>query len=187
MLFKKTIHKTKNFFTKTIQNFKSFIFGGYKKLTRAPSLNLFNINNPKMQQLENFYQEFCNQMDSNENSNQNIKASSNESTIDIQDHKSLQISRFQEDEDVGCSKYVNGGSQRNVLEQKMRELEMMDMKDEEHVLDIEEVLHYYSLLKSPIYQDLVDKFFADTYSEFNLPQPPIRSNSSIRRLGPLNI
>ncbi|KAI3759678.1 hypothetical protein L6452_07670 [Arctium lappa] len=91
------------------------------------------------------------------------------------------------DEDVGCSK---NGQNRDVLEQKMKELEMMDMKDEEHVLDIEEVLHYYSLLTSPIYQGLVDKFFTDMYSEFLLPQPSIRTNSingSMRKLGPLKI
>ncbi|KAL7603757.1 uncharacterized protein LOC111886814 [Lactuca sativa] len=200
MLLRKTIRKTKNFLNKTLQNFKSFVFGGYKKLSKAPSLKLFN--NPKMQHLDNFYKEFCEKWDSDaNNANPNLKGDieSNGSVIEVsntnnkgtnmtQDQKSVVISSSLEDKkDGGCS---NEGSQIHVLEQKMKELEMMDMKDEEQVLDIEEVLHYYSLLTSPIYQDLVDKFFTDMYSDFYVPQPPIRSNSinsSIRRLGPLNV
>lgn len=190
MLLRKTIHKAKSLFTKTLHNFKFFFFKGCKKLTRAPSLNLFSTNNPKIQQLDNFYKEFCENWDPDNNIiNQNTKVSEKQLT-EQQDHKTVVINNLEEQKDAGCSKHVDVITQSHVLEQKMKELEMMDMKDEEHVLDIEEVLHCYSLLKSPIYQDLVDKFFTDMYSEFNLPQPPIRSNSmnsSIRRLGPLNI
>ncbi|CAN0901585.1 hypothetical protein LINGRAHAP2_LOCUS21499 [Linum grandiflorum] len=49
---------------------------------------------------------------------------------------------------------------------KLKELEMMDTSDVDHVLDIEEVLHYYSRLSCPEYLDIVDKFFMDVYSEF---------------------
>ncbi|KAL8250154.1 hypothetical protein R6Q59_033847 [Mikania micrantha] len=200
MLLRKTIHKTKKFFNKTLQNFKSFIFVGYKKLSKAPSLTLFspkNVSNTKMQHLDKFYKEFCEQWDTNCNdTNQNIKVSeehdieSNRSMINSQYKKPSASSNLEEQKDVGCSKHVNGVDQTNSLEQKMKELEMMDVRDEEHVLDIEEVLHYYSLLTSPIYQDLVDKFFTDMYSDFNLPQKPARTNSfssSRRRLGPLNV
>lgn len=150
-----------------------------------------------MQHLDNFYKEFCEQWDTDDNNiNQNITVSekndieSNRSMINPQDQKPVASSSLEEQKDVGCSKNVSVVNQSNVMEQKMKELEMMDVKDEEHVLDIEEVLHYYSLLTSPIYQDLVDKFFTDMYSDFNLPQPPVRSNSlsrSKRRLGPLNV
>lgn len=196
MLLRKTILKTKKFYNKTLRNFKSFIFGGYRKLKRSPSLSFFSasINNPKMQQLDNFYKQFCEQLDSDGNNiNQNIKISeqdieSNRSMINSE-QRVLNNKSLAEEKDAGCSNYVNGGTQ-NVLELKMKELEMMDMKDEEHVLDVEEVLHYYSLLTSPIYQDLVDKFFTDMYSEFNRPHPPTRTNSlssSMRRLAPLKI
>nr|XP_043617483.1 uncharacterized protein LOC122589275 [Erigeron canadensis] len=194
MLLRKTLHTTKKFLNKTLQNFKCFVFGGYKKLTRAPSLKIFrtNMNNPKMQQLDNFYKQVCEQLDSNDDVKVSEKQDleSNRSMINAQGHNSVVISSVEEEENNGCSKWVDGRSQSSVLERKMKELEMMDVKDEEHVLDVEEVLHYYSLLTSPIYQDLVDKFFTDMYSEFNVSQPPIRSNSlnsSIRRLGPLNI
>lgn len=64
------------------------------------------------------------------------------------------------------------GSRRVVREEKgclvtrkLRELEMMDVSNVEHVLDIEEVLHYYSRLTCPAYLDIVDKFFMEMYSE----------------------
>ena len=46
-----------------------------------------------------------------------------------------------------------------MVEQKLRELEMLDMNNVEYVLDIEEVLHYYSRLTCPAYLEIVDKFF----------------------------
>ncbi|XP_030526176.1 uncharacterized protein LOC115737906 [Rhodamnia argentea] len=63
---------------------------------------------------------------------------------------------------------VNAGGL--VLAKRMKELEMMDMSDMDHVLDIEEALHYYSRLKSPVYVEIVDKFFMDMYSDFS-PTP----------------
>ncbi|XP_027359355.1 uncharacterized protein LOC113868005 [Abrus precatorius] len=52
-----------------------------------------------------------------------------------------------------------------MVEQKLRELEMLDMNNMEYVLDIEEVLHYYSQLTCPAYLEIVDKFFTEMYSE----------------------
>lgn len=52
-----------------------------------------------------------------------------------------------------------------MVEQKLRELEMLDMNNVEYVLDIEEVLHYYSRLTCPAYLEIVDKFFLEMYSE----------------------
>ncbi|CAJ1951785.1 unnamed protein product [Sphenostylis stenocarpa] len=52
-----------------------------------------------------------------------------------------------------------------MVEQKLRELEMLDMSNVEYILDIEEVLHYYSRLTCPAYLDIVDKFFLEMYSE----------------------
>ena len=52
-----------------------------------------------------------------------------------------------------------------MVEQKLREVEMLDMNNVEYVLDIEEVLHYYSRLTCPAYLEIVDKFFLEMYSE----------------------
>ena len=79
----------------------------------------------------------------------------------------------------------NGGSY--ALAQKMKELEMMDVGDMEHELDVEEALHYYSRLKSPVYLSIVDKFFTDMYSEFSVPQASASINRSKRRFGSIRL
>ncbi|KAE9585869.1 hypothetical protein Lalb_Chr24g0395881 [Lupinus albus] len=63
---------------------------------------------------------------------------------------------------------IEGGK---VLAQKMKELEIIKSGDIEHKLDIEEALHYYSRLTSPVYLNIVNKFFMDMNSEFSLLQP----------------
>jgi len=55
------------------------------------------------------------------------------------------------------------------------------------VLDIEEVLQCYTLLNSPVYVDIVDRFFMDMYTEFSIRKPSVSVNSSMRRLGPLKL
>ena len=79
----------------------------------------------------------------------------------------------------------NGGSY--ALAQKMKELEMMDVGDMEHELDVEEALHYYSRLKSPVYLSIVDKFFTDMYSEFSVPQASASINRPKRRFGSIRL
>ncbi|XP_057967881.1 uncharacterized protein LOC131157613 [Malania oleifera] len=82
-------------------------------------------------------------------------------------------------------KNANGGAY--VLAQKMKELEKMDGGDLNHGLDIEEVLHYYSLLKSPVYLDIVDNFFTDMYSDFFHPRTSGSTRHSQRKLGPVKL
>ncbi|KAI4324743.1 hypothetical protein MLD38_030200 [Melastoma candidum] len=56
------------------------------------------------------------------------------------------------------------------LARRMKELDMMDSDgDLEQVLDVEEALHYYSRLKSPVYMEIVDRFFMDMYNDFSTP------------------
>lgn len=65
-----------------------------------------------------------------------------------------------------------------LLAQKLKELEMMDVSNVDHVLDIEEVRHYYSRLTCPAYLDIVEKFFMDMYTEFFGPPGTPRSVNS---------
>ncbi|XP_061343824.1 uncharacterized protein LOC133289837 [Gastrolobium bilobum] len=53
-----------------------------------------------------------------------------------------------------------------MVEKKLRELEMLDMSNVDYILDIEEVLHYYSRLTCPAYLEIMEKFFMEMYSEF---------------------
>ncbi|KAK8584801.1 hypothetical protein V6N13_138747 [Hibiscus sabdariffa] len=83
--------------------------------------------------------------------------------------------------------YKRNGDGSYALAQKMKELEMMDVGDMEHELDVEEALHYYSRLKSPVYLSIVDRFFMDMYTEFSLPQASASINSSKRRFGSIRL
>ncbi|XP_041002347.1 uncharacterized protein LOC121248058 [Juglans microcarpa x Juglans regia] len=68
-----------------------------------------------------------------------------------------------------CSKGMmmrEGGIRTCLVAQKLKEMETLDMGNVDHLLDIEEVLHYYSRLTCPAYLDIVDKFFLDIYEEF---------------------
>ncbi|QCD92103.1 uncharacterized protein LOC114181673 [Vigna unguiculata] len=68
-----------------------------------------------------------------------------------------------------------------MVEQKLRELEMLDTNNVEYVLDIEEVLHYYSRLTCPAYLEIVDKFFLEMYSElFGRASPSGVSRNKLR-------
>ncbi|GMP42778.1 hypothetical protein CsSME_00012399 [Camellia sinensis var. sinensis] len=66
MLLRNTFHKTKMFFHKTLQNLKSFLFGGYKKLPKTCPLSpLYGGNgNLNLQQLDQFNRDFSEQWQS---------------------------------------------------------------------------------------------------------------------------
>ncbi|KAE8700649.1 RAD3-like DNA-binding helicase protein isoform 1 [Hibiscus syriacus] len=83
--------------------------------------------------------------------------------------------------------YKRNGDGSYALAQKMKELEMMDVGDMEHVLDVEEALHYYSRLRSPVYLSIVDRFFMDMYSELYLPPASASINRSKRRFGSIRL
>ena len=85
-------------------------------------------------------------------------------------------------DDNSGSKNITGEGRSFLVAQKLKELEMMDVSNVEHVLDIEEVLHYYSRLTCPAYLDIVDKFFMDMYAEFIAPPANPRSVNSRPRL-----
>ncbi|KAG2718477.1 hypothetical protein I3760_03G222400 [Carya illinoinensis] len=88
-----------------------------------------------------------------------------------------------------CSKGMmmrEGGIRTRLVAQKLKEMESLDMGNIDHLLDIEEVLHYYSRLTCPAYLDIVDKFFMDIYEEFfgaaTIALTPARSiNSRLRQ------
>ncbi|XP_049345408.1 uncharacterized protein LOC125809907 [Solanum verrucosum] len=52
-----------------------------------------------------------------------------------------------------------------LVAQKLDELKMLENYKDEHALDIEQVLYYYSRLTCPAYVEIVDKFFMQIYSE----------------------
>ena len=198
---RKTIHKTKSFFNKRLKNFRSFFSGGYQKLPRSLSFNfLCNMDNAKAYSSDQFYNEFYDILQSDLStmkmfgkgkepamedaarsgnfmcfSKQSPQRSANEGSV---------RSQLRKTEDLN-SQNMNKGA--HVLAQKMKKLDMMESGDLEHVLDIEEALHYYSRLKSPVYLDIVDRFFIDINSDLTLPQPSASFKSSKERLGPVQL
>ncbi|KAI9192639.1 hypothetical protein LWI28_025888 [Acer negundo] len=82
-------------------------------------------------------------------------------------------------EDYWRSNMVGGITREErscLLAEKLKELEMMDMSNVDHLLDIEEVLHYYSCLTCPAYLDIVDRFFMEMYAEFLAPSSSTASS-----------
>lgn len=206
---RKTIHKTKSFFHKSLNNFRSFFSGGYQKLPRSLSFSPFlcNIDNAKAYTSDQFYNEFYDLLQSdlstmkvfgkNSNTKSMPKEPAMEDTARNGDFmcfakQSPQKNTHDVIEKEKMNKSSSSQSQlkkkgAHVLAQKMKELDMMDSGDLEHVLDIEEALHYYSRLKSPVYLDIVDKFFTEINSEFIVPQPSISLKNSKERLAPIQL
>ncbi|GAU11002.1 hypothetical protein TSUD_112950 [Trifolium subterraneum] len=178
MLLRKTIHKTKFLLKKTLRNFKCLIYGGYQKLPRSLSFKCrTRCGSARSYTNDQFYNEFYDilQSDLNRvNMNDEIKAME-EATSSEKKHVSFVKQSPKKNIIEDKSKNKNEGVHELAL--KMKELDMNDSSDVEQVLDIEEALHYYSRLKSPVYLDIVDKFFTDMHSEFSVSQ----SSVSIKR------
>ncbi|KAK5817144.1 uncharacterized protein LOC108487956 [Gossypium arboreum] len=169
MLLRNSISNTKNFFRKTLQSFKSFFTGcgnetkPYQKLPKA---------SPYYQDdLEKFYTEFTRRWDATADKGSKAKKKNKKKKRTM----SLSSTQFttQRREDIGESNVEKKQelqgytfSKESSVAQKLKEIEMMDVSNVDHVLDVEEVLHYYSRLTCPAYVDIVDKFFMDLCGEF---------------------
>lgn len=211
MLLRETIRKTKVFFHKSLQNFLSFFSGEYQKLPRSLSFNPFlcRIGNARSHTSDQFYNEFYDLLQSDLSrikmyGNNNMVSSAMEDAASTgsfmcfakqispknvhkegaQEKKIKGSSHLRKKEDLNSQ---NMNKKAQVLAQKMKALDMMDAGDVEHELDIEEVLHYYSRLKSPVYLDIVDKFFMDIESEISVPKPCATHKPSKARLGPIRL
>ncbi|XP_021298744.1 uncharacterized protein LOC110427516 [Herrania umbratica] len=211
MLLMDSIQKSKNFFHKTVENLKSLCFVGYQKLSKPPLLVLDPFSctggSRKKHRKDQFYTDFSNDWEvcleeakvREQNDAMTLKGQMREedaysgSSMDFADKNLVKNEKQnggkEEIKKVGSSQLIKGEEQyyykRNgggyALAQKMKDLEMMDVGDMEHVLDVEEALHYYSRLKSPVYLSIVDRFFTDMHSEFCVPQASASVNSSKRR------
>ncbi|XP_041019389.1 uncharacterized protein LOC121261210 [Juglans microcarpa x Juglans regia] len=206
MMLRDTIDKTKILFCETLQNLKFFFSDRYQKFPKLPSFDPFSCGcgscNRGDRQRDQFYIDFCDEWEANlgkakksyntsivaseeprkeEDAKQSPAKSKQEVVAkEMKTKESPQIGKG----DEACSKKRNGKG--NGLAQKMKDLEMMEAGDVEQVLDVEEALHYYSRLTSPVYLDLVDKFFTDVYTEYSVPQAS-SINTSKRRLGSIRL
>ncbi|KAK7402300.1 hypothetical protein VNO78_14456 [Psophocarpus tetragonolobus] len=211
MLLRETIRKTKFLLHKTLRSFKSVIFGGYQKLPRSLSFNPFlgRSSNARTYTSDRFYNEFYDMLQCDLNrikrsDSSGISRSRERDQALMPDAANTEIFSKQSSKksiaEKGAveEKKSKGNSELEKKEclkeegvhdlaQKMKELEMMDSGDVEHVLDIEEALHYYSRLKSPVYLDIVDKFFMDMHSEFSLQDSTIKRTKSKGTIGSIRL
>ncbi|PIN05904.1 hypothetical protein CDL12_21550 [Handroanthus impetiginosus] len=182
MLIKETLHRTKKFFHKTFINLKSYF---NQNLPKKPTFNAIISSSNKI----DFYEDSTDVIKMKEEQfSPKVQTKGDEqrskSSISVADCSGLEDLKEEKkgSENLGRKMKESSFLAAEALAQKMKELEMMDVNDMDHVLDIEEVLHYYSRLTCPAYQEIIDKFFIDMYSEFNIREPLKSVNSSMRKL-----
>ena len=198
--FQKTLKSFKSFFSGTEPYQKLPKTSPYNPFSFSTTAGLdMNPQTSNYQDLEKFYSEFTDRWDSNNDKakkRNKKKIMSTDPTGEQKDGNKVSFTQFttQRVEDNDQSKTRSGKVEKRQedysyskskkearslsVAQKLKELEMMDMSNVDHVLDIEEVLHYYSRLTCPAYLDIVDKFFMDMYTEFLGPPASPRSVNS---------
>ncbi|KAG6388396.1 hypothetical protein SASPL_149821 [Salvia splendens] len=170
---KVSVHDTKIFFRKAFRNVRSLLLRGYEKLPTSPIFSGSSKVGPKMQETDS----------SSKSSSQRWVGGKKDGLLALKGQTNGEhgIMNVRRPEDQKAKTSLQGKSSFLATEdfaKKMEELEMMDESDGNHVLDIDEVVHCYSLLTSPTYLEIVDKFSKDVYQELNLPQPPRNVNNS---------
>ncbi|XP_057736283.1 uncharacterized protein LOC130951605 [Arachis stenosperma] len=168
MLLRSSISSTKKFFQKTIKNFKSFFSPPeyYQRLHHnnhnpfSYPLDMDTNTTTSYQELGLDHSDFNEEWD---NSEQEKKA------IIVKRSKQAEKKKNHHNEEYGNRNQKKKDCSSFIVEEKLRELEMLDISNVEYVLDIEEVLHYYSRLTCPAYLQIVDSFFMQIYSEFFAP------------------
>lgn len=203
MLLRTSITKYKKLFQKTLTNFKSLFSPTYQKIPKTPLHNHSSYND-----LEKFYTDFTRKWDSENgktkkrSKNKLVISSSSSSRakqeeekeevhLHFHNHNDNEMEKKQEEFEEKKNKrkltHQRGKKQdssssmlnsKTIVEKKMKELEMLEMSNMDYILDIEEVLHYYTRLTCPSYVEIVDKFFMQMYYEFlDSPKTPPSVNS----------
>ncbi|KAL6006243.1 hypothetical protein ACLOJK_040289 [Asimina triloba] len=206
MLLKNPIRRTKKLFHKTLQRIKASLSSGYQRLPKPPPCNPFSCVHDSM--LGNSFRDiesFCNDQWRDADDHEEKKMGSRRRKIKIKELESGEVrmgsARFLNCECEGrsCSQRSArltiqeitegaGSSSRRlrfhacrVVSERLKELEKMEASDVDHVLDVEEVLHYYSRIKCPLYVDIFNKFFLEMFVEM-LPQASSSQGNVSRRI-----
>lgn len=89
-----------------------------------------------------------------------------ECTRDVQKKKRI-VSQTIGEETLSntCKSVVTREERRCLVARKLKELEGMELSNVENAMDIEEALHYYSHLTSPVYMEIFDQFFVNIYAD----------------------
>ncbi|KAK1362923.1 Colossin-B like [Heracleum sosnowskyi] len=192
MVLRRSIRRVKIVFHKRLLNIKSLVSKRYNQLSRAPSFkSMPSSNHRKMQQVDDLYRDISEESETDHTEVVEAKKSTsvtkaipkdwNVSNRSLRSNAAKSFRKTTQEVRVKEEKKIAQG-RGCILAEKIKELEIVDAYDDDHIMDIEEALHHYSLLTCPAYQDIVDNFFMDMYSEFLLPEPSASINNSMRRL-----
>ncbi|KAL8094078.1 hypothetical protein AgCh_035814 [Apium graveolens] len=190
MFLKNSISNTRKFLTRTIHSVKSFFNEAtYQKLPKTPPLMPFSCVSRQgldktlsqsYRELDKFYTDFTNlqildnRHDSKKTgydntSSTSIKGLGHASVARNEDYnqKKKIVSKISEEERLSstCKSVVTREERRCLVARKLKQLEGMDLSNVENAMDIQEVLHYYTHLTSPVYMEIFDQFFVIIYSD----------------------
>lgn len=207
MLLRTSISKYKKFFQNTLNNFKSLFSPSYQKIPKTPPHN-HSSNNDLEKFYSDFTEKWDSEKGKSKKRRKNkVMLSSsttkqeeelhvhnhNENLVALNNAKKNGMEKSEEIEEEQRNKrslyHQRGNKQdsssmlnsKSMVEKKLKELEMLEMSNVDYILDIEEVLHYYSRLTCPSYLEIVDKFFVEMYSEFfGCPETPASVNSKLK-------
>ncbi|KAL1203560.1 hypothetical protein V5N11_033420 [Cardamine amara subsp. amara] len=169
----KSIQRVGRFIKKTLGSIKSTICSGdYKKLpNNTPLLSPFSYSRrcPEDSQTEETYSVI----------------SCDTAATDITKHEKSLKSQHKKRQKKIAEPFEESKRRGDLLAQKMKDLNMVDLRDVEHALDVREALRCYSSIRSPVYLDIVDNFFTDMYYEFSDPRTAASAsiNGSRRKAG----
>lgn len=193
-----SVQKTRKHFPKILHGLKSFLYKRCQKLPRSSLLRPFSCGSTrhKVHRADQCYIDcpYHREFDTDEKMPNNPVASpkeqykKGEGDGGVCSGSSIKFLRpCLEERKIGkrsLSFHPEKGEDvcsEDLIEEKMRELQKMDVGDLENVLDMEEALHYYSCLRSPVYLGIVNKFLMDMYSDFEVPKASVRTNSFKKR------
>ncbi|KAK1354752.1 hypothetical protein POM88_048008 [Heracleum sosnowskyi] len=189
MFLKISLSNTRKFLTRTIQSVKSFFHEAtYQRLPKTPPVMPFSCIgrhgldktlSQSYRELDKFYTDFTNLYDSKKTGNENtsstcIKGFGHASLARSEDCDQMEecTRDDQKKKRIGeetlpntCKSVVTREERRCLVARKLKELEGMDLSNVENAMDIEEVLHYYSHLTSPVYLEIFDQFFVNIYAD----------------------
>lgn len=186
MLLRSSLSATKKFFKKTLKGFKYILSQDYGRLPKSPSFKSrpFSFQIPgaidpvlsqSIKEMDMFYAEFTQRLDRDK---QTAKKRRSKTKIVSPRAKSGQEGHRKWGSGKSCEAQTGEESEgkkakacEGKIKEKLKELEMMDKGNIEHVLDVEEALHYYSRLTCSAYIAIVDKFFMEIFAEISSMAP----------------
>ncbi|CAN4126195.1 unnamed protein product [Withania somnifera] len=181
MFLKTSISTTKKLFQKTLDSVKYLFSGGYQKIPKSPECCTSEADTNVSQsytELDKFHTHWDRRhkkkqkiiMSPPTKKEEQVRKKGNYHVLEkdcnhqVVGSKKKEIIMYQ-------GKKIYQDSRREersyLVAQKLKELKMLENYEDhdQHAMDFEQVLFYYSRLTCPVYVEIVDKFFMEMYSE----------------------